>query len=277
MLRSAIHVLTEVWSHPSNRGRRGRQVVRAVAFQLRGRVLKARTLTTFGHAKVWAEVGRTGTSRFVYADPPDPCQISVWQRRLLPGDLFLDIGANVGMYSIVAALRGASVIALEANAELIPLIEENLAVNNLSADVRCLAVAASEGEVMFEIDGDQRSHISVGAGRTVKATTIDAIVGTRNVAGIKIDVEGAERLVLEGASAALAEKRIECLQIEWNDASVSLLGESREPVERLLRSHGYELFVLDPLGNLVNVVAPVFQNDVFAMPVRQKSGPGGTG
>lgn len=58
---------------------------------------------------------------------------------------------------------------------------------------------------------------------------------------MKVDVEGAEHPRARGRLRALAEGRIGLLQLEWNDLSESLLGESRSVVAEILRGHGYEL------------------------------------
>ena len=87
---------------------------------------------------------------------------------------------------------------------------------------------------------------------------------------MKIDVEGAERLVLEGASRALADLRIDLLQIEWNHCSLDLLGEDRKPVAELLRKCGYELCRPDASGALVPEVdlsATLLTRDMFARPI----------
>ena len=84
----------------------------------------------------------------------------------------------------------------------------------------------------------------------VAVDTFDRLIGERVVAGVKIDVEGAERQVLVGASHALAEGRIGLLQIEWNHTARENFGESREPVAELLATHGYALFRPGPGGAL---------------------------
>ncbi len=72
--------------------------------------------------------------------------------------------------------------------------------------------------------------------------------------GVKVDVEGAERLVLEGAEKALAEKRIALMQIEWSAAEVqTTLGERRDRVGALLTAAGYELHRPDSDGRLHHV------------------------
>jgi hypothetical protein len=103
----------------------------------------------------------------------------------------------------------------------------------------------------------------------VEATTVDDLLGPRVAAGLKIDVEGAERLVLEGASRALHDHRIRMLQLEWSERVVHrTLGEGRGPASELLADAGYILYkadrrtaALSPLGD-----TPLLRKDVFALP-----------
>jgi hypothetical protein len=128
--------------------------------------------------------------------------------------------------------------------------------------------------MLFTKDLDTLNRLVVGdsigvseAVHAVPVETLDAVVGERSVAGLKVDVEGAERLVLEGARRALAEHRISLLQLEWNSASLSVLGEDRSPVAELLTSSGYRLYranldgTLSPVGD-----RPTYGADVFARP-----------
>jgi protein-L-isoaspartate O-methyltransferase len=77
--------------------------------------------------QVWVDLHRTNASKPLYANPPDWLQMRVWQERLRPGDLFLDIGANVDRYSALAASLGATVFAVEAASDTAELLRENFA------------------------------------------------------------------------------------------------------------------------------------------------------
>ena len=88
-------------------------VIRAIQFQISGRLLHRRTVARLGeHSSLWVDLHRTGASKVVYGNPPDYPEMLVWQQALQSGDLFVDVGANVGSYTIWAADLGAEVIAL---------------------------------------------------------------------------------------------------------------------------------------------------------------------
>lgn len=212
-----------------------------------------------------AELHAHGASKAVYANPPDWPEMVVWQRRLRPGDLFLDVGANVGTYSLWAADLGAQVIAVEPGSA-VGRLRHNVALNDLPIEVVEAAAMDKAGVVMLdESASDTLSHVST-LGRSVVAVTIDSILDGRAAAGMKVDVEGAERLVLEGAREALAGQRIGCIQLEWNSYSRILLGEPRSKAAQILNDHGYRLHRALDDGTLVPDDGEE-GNDVFALPV----------
>ena len=109
-----VSVLGFAWKHPANRGKRIWAVSRAIQFQLSGRLLYRRTIARLGeHSSLWVDLHRTGASKVVYGNPPDYPEMLIWQQVLQSGDLFVDVGTNVGSYTIWAADLGAEVIALE--------------------------------------------------------------------------------------------------------------------------------------------------------------------
>jgi len=157
-----------------------------------------------------------------------------------PGDVFLDVGAYIGWYTIQAAKAvgpSGMVVALEPHAYNRNQLEENLALNGL-VDCRVLPMAAwSEGtEIGWHADDDvpvwsrvdRASHA-----RSVQAVSIDSLVseaGLTDVNWIKMDIEGAEIEALEGAKKTLERFR-PVLFIE--------IHETLDPVRRFLEGFGY--------------------------------------
>lgn len=216
-----------------------------------------------------AELHFTASSKVVYANPPDEPEMSVWRSRLKDGDLFVDVGANVGVYAIYAAELGAEVVALEPSPEMATKLRENLSLNGISATIHEVAASASSGYTQF-VGGDVWGHLvpgdTVDPNVAVRTERLDDLIGDAFVDGLKIDVEGAERLVLDGATRLLREQRVRCIQLEWNECSLDVLGESREPIVELLSSFGYEIKRPDSNGSLTTPADATFGSDVFAVP-----------
>jgi len=255
--------VTTIWSHPANRSQRARVLARALLAQARWRLTGRPTAVRFSATtKVLAHFDGGSSQRAAYAPLPDYAEMNVWRRFLRPGDLFVDVGANAGLYTLLACERGCEVVAVEPLASMVTQLERNLRLNGYRADIVQAVLGSGEGTARLGSEDGQRAHI--GAGRTkVTMTTLDAVLGDRHARGVKIDVEGAERMVLEGSQRALRERRIELIQLEWNDRSEVNYSEPRDRVAQLLFDHGYELAAPSEAGELA-AVAPRVGSDLFA-------------
>jgi FkbM family methyltransferase len=269
---AAASVIEGIVRHPANRSRRVRALAHAAGSEVRARVTGKPVVTPIGsHSRMLAYLHRGGSWRAVRANPPDWPEMTAWRRRLGAGDLFVDIGAHAGVYTLWALDLGATVVAVEPEPEMVQQLRANLALNGYDAEVHAVACSDHAGRMRLGGKDLLRRHLLVGAdaedgaGVEVEVGTLDALLGERHARGVKIDVEGAERLVLAGATRALGDGRIDLLQLEWNDCSATLLGEDRGPVAALLRKHGYTLFRPDDRGELHPVAEPEVGRDVFAV------------
>jgi FkbM family methyltransferase len=149
----------------------------------------------------------------VYETP----KVGALRARLRPGDVFVDVGANKGDFSLLAArLMGDAgrVIAVEPEPENAAWIERSVARNGYRCiEVVRVALAESNGEATLHLGEKSGWHSLVTTegvatvGRvTVPTRSLDALLAERGVARvdvIKIDVEGAEARVFDGAAATL--------------------------------------------------------------------------
>jgi FkbM family methyltransferase len=264
---TATAVVRYVWEHPSNAGHRPRALLRMAGYQARARLLRRRAVAVLGErSRLWVDLHRTGASMVMYANPPDRPEMLAWRRALRDGGLFVDVGANVGTYTIWAAELGAEVIALEPAADTFRLLLENVALNGYQVQAVQAAAGASCGTARFTAGLDAGNSLDPDGPVETRLVTIDSLIGGRRVAGMKVDVEGFEIEVLRGCARALAEHRIGLIQLEWNAASEQALGTDRRPVAELLARHGYQLYRPGPDGRLVPAGDPGFGADVFARP-----------
>ena len=253
--------------HPSRRGQRGRAALAALRYTVRTCVLRRPSRVRVGE-RSWI-IGRPGEFNPLHAvvrNPPNP-EMLVWRERLAPGDLFVDAGANIGLYTVYACETGAEVVAVEPDPANAGRIRENLEANGVNAEVVEKALDREPGTVVMTADLNERNHLlpDGGEGRVVEATTLDALVGDRT-AMVKIDVEGAEERVLLGAERALRERRITLMQLEWGLDEQSAV-DDRSPLLDLLKRHGYSLYEGDRAGRLTPLGERMpTQLNVFAMP-----------
>jgi FkbM family methyltransferase len=174
-------------------------------------------------------------------------------RSLGPGMVFFDIGANAGFFTLVGAKRVGSsgrVVAFDPMPENIDSIREQIELNNLkNCRAELLALGEVEGVAPFCFDrpGSSIAHLgSPSDGEQsidVRVTTLDSISENNWIPDfIKMDVEGAEVRVLEGARRLLREKGPGWL-IELHGS------ECTSRVISILEEHGYKLYSLE--GSLI--------------------------
>lgn len=167
-----------------------------------------------------------------------------------PGDTAIDVGANIGDWTLALAEAVGTqgkVYAFEPLPVMAQALEKTVAVNRLrQVQVVPIALASEEGETLFSAERGNTggSRLGVMAGDfsqiTVAARTLDGFLrGERDVARldfIKIDVEGFESAVLEGAREVLARFRPALLLETGHEA-----GDRRESISKLLRPLGYRV------------------------------------
>jgi FkbM family methyltransferase len=264
-------VISFTWNHPANRGHRLRSTVSAIRFQILGRFFGRRARATVGDRSVIeADAHVYHSARAMYANPVDWNEMHAWKRALGPGSLFVDVGANVGLYTIWCIEAGAEVIALEPSRIARERLVSNLKLNGYEAEIVPAAVGEAEGTLRLTTQLDNQNHLVLSPdsddveSEEVPVLTLDGLIGERTIDGLKIDVEGAELLVIKGAQRLLAEQRIKLIQLEWNESSLDLLKQDWTPIAELLSSHGYSLFRADESGQLVPLSDFGFRADVFA-------------
>lgn len=173
------------------------------------------------------------------AGPFEPDSMALWLEQCSPGAVVMDVGAYTGLYAIAAALRGATVVALEPNPTVYQRMQENLADNPHTGQVLALMAAAGEawGFGRFAARFPMSSAGRLGdTGGLVPVLPLDCWDG--DVAAIKVDVEGDELAVLKGA-ARLIERCHPLLILEaLDDAARARLSAHLEPL-------GYQGAVVD--------------------------------
>ncbi len=194
------------------------------------------------------------------------CFFGIWEPRITalfrkmigPGDVLLDVGANIGYYSSLASqLVGPSgqVFAVEASAMIRKRLEFNLKLNG-ATNVTVLPCAAwnETGTATFHIASQNRGGSSLSemsnreGGEQVQLSRLDDLIPEAVVLRIrliKIDIEGAEHHALKGLSRVLESNRDCVIVCEIDPANIDRLGGSATGIFHLLKEYGYDAFEID--------------------------------
>ena len=193
----------------------------------------------------------------------EPASTLALQRFLFPGAVLFDVGANVGVFTLVGSrCVGAAghVYSFEPSSRERATLERNLALNGCD-NVTVIASAASDhaGTAPLRVAAGQHRGLNTLAPsfayqgvelereETVSLVTLDDLWrghAVRRPDVLKIDAEGSELQVLRGAASLLRASR-PIVVIEINDTSLEASGTSRAAVEQELVSCGYGLYRLE--------------------------------
>jgi FkbM family methyltransferase len=189
-------------------------------------------------------------------------------RIIRPGDTFLDIGANVGYFSLlVAKLVGAEgrVVSFEPNPRNCAALAAAAARNQLDIVIEQVAVAEHNGTALFcdlgENDSNGIFHIEGDGAATYEVNTVslDSFMtasGTPAPKMIKIDVEGAEMQVLRGGSALFSSPSLEFVICEFNVPQLHRFGSSMQDIVDFMDARGLSLYQFDNGGGIPRFVPP---------------------
>ncbi len=249
VLRQSTTVVRMVWNHPENRHRRLRAVVTLVTWQVWERTIRRPwTITLHDGVRLRVYPHNASASYVLYCGLGETRDMRLTLSYLRSDDLFVDVGANVGVYSLLAAsIPGVSVESFEPSNEAYGHLLENVALNRFDARVTTheAAAGAHDGSGWL-IDGeDVYNRLTTSddpAAVAVDVVTLDRVLGDdrRRVALIKIDVEGFEADVLRGAAAVLRR-----------DAPAIIVEGPWEAVAAVVEPLGYRAYDYDPAARVL--------------------------
>jgi FkbM family methyltransferase len=213
---------------------------------------------------------RMATGALLELDLAEPQQLTAYLTRryqhdlvaliikLLPkGGLFVDVGANIGLvsFSVAASRPDVSVLAFEPEAENAARWLRNAALNDARRSrLETIALGAEVGHkeiVRGPESGQSRIATEGEHGVCVPIDTLDSYasrLGLQNINVLKVDVEGYEPFVFQGASNLLREGRIDAIVSEVNEPLLRHMGFTRSQLRSLLGEHGFEPHLIPPTG-----------------------------
>lgn len=266
------YVLRSIWHEESNQGQRLRRMAMFFAWQFRKRVVgtpaEAR-LSNGLRVRVWPDCDSSPAA--IYYSLPNGRPIS-FLRKHLNGGTFVDVGANIGLVSLLVADKIEHALLFEPNPAAAERARANLRLNNLRFEVFSEALSDTVGTVEFENAGSVSSCNRTVEGFatdqptiTVPRTTFDQFLldhrgALRPVSAVKIDVEGHENSVLRGMKGFLKTQRPKLVMFEYL---------ARTNIHQALDTFnqvGYIIFELTPAGPKVATERVKPLQDLFACP-----------
>jgi len=222
--KSILRTSRFIGDHPLTRSNQGEALFRYLSWQLRRRFTRAPKVINFvNDSRLSIPPGAHGLTGFHYVGLPDFEDTAFMLHLLRPGDVFADVGANAGAWTMAAAAVGACVHAFEPIPSSFRLLEENVALNNLGRSVQCHAVGVGSqpSRLRFTTDHGAGNHVVPENDTNLDTATVevpivalDEIFGETWPSVMKIDVEGWELEVIKGMVKILNRAELLGLVIE---------------------------------------------------------------
>jgi FkbM family methyltransferase len=216
----------------------------------------------------------------------EPSVVSVIRKICRPGDFVVDVGANVGVHTLLMSRRvgvAGNVVAVEPHPAIRERLRRNISLNCLSnIEVLSCALSGTEGTSTLYAPSPERPNqgiSSLGADPSlaiqfeVETRTLDSLlskIDAGRLKFLKIDTEGHEWPILQGAARSIRDGRPHIL-FEFDHRAWSRLGATFADATGFLRDIGYGIYELHWHGCLTEVSDDkvASHSDILAIPIRE--------
>jgi FkbM family methyltransferase len=243
-IRSTLQFIAR---HPLSSRRPLSAYWRYARWQVESRLCNEVVFEWIDRSRLVARNGMTGATGNIYCGLHEFADMAFLLHFLGPEDLFVDVGANIGSYTVLAsAVCGARSISIEPDPDTMSSLRRNVEANGIGSRVRLVetAVGSQAGVIRFTVGHDTTNRVATDAdGRTreVIAQTLDEILQGWNPVLIKMDVEGYEPKVVAGAAETLKNPSLLAVLTETAD----------EPVCSALNTAGFQTASYDAFARVL--------------------------
>ena len=254
-----LKLLRYVLGHPLCDGYRVSALQRVLKWQIASRFMRVPMLVPFtSQTSLLMERGMTGATGNFYCGLHEFEDMAFVMNLLRPHDQFVDIGANIGAYTILASgSSGARSIAVEPLPSTFRRLSANVRCNELEdlVTLHNAGIADTETSLRFTSTLDTVNHVATeldSGMETVEVPVlpIDRLLLDESPLCIKIDVEGFERKVIDGATKVLQSEALRAVLMELN-GSGNRYGYSDDEIHRDMTDFGFQPFVYDPFQRVL--------------------------
>lgn len=251
--------LKHITSHPLTENRKISAIFRYFKWQFQSRLDKGIHIVPFvENTKLAAQSGMTGATGNIYTGLHEFNDMGfllhfLRNTEVEKDDYFMDIGANIGSYTVLAAgVIGTQTTSIEPIPVTYQKLQKNIELNNLSIKATALNIGlgAKKGVLQFTKSLDTVNHVATE--ETPKDQRIDVLiekvddVATKIPILVKIDVEGFETEVINGGETIFASPLQKAIIIELN-GSGDRYGYDESKIHQKLENWGYKPYSYNPM------------------------------
>ena len=258
---SLLSLLKFITTHPLNRKNKIKAVSRFAKWQINTRLNPYPVVYSYtDRTKLIIQRSMTGATGNLYCGLQEFNDMGFLLHFLRKDDLFIDIGANIGSYTVLAGAHvGAKVVSIEPVPQTFEHLKRNIAINQIDSNVMAynFALGDEKGQISFTSTLDTMNHVATASETNtiqVPVDTLDAILEKeKDPVLLKIDVEGFETDVLNGASATLKKDSLKAIIIELNGSGEKYGYDETHLHEKLLAG-GYSPYQYNPFERQLTAI-----------------------
>jgi len=244
-LKSLIHTIKFIYNHPLNKPNKFEALGRFFNWQFFLKHIRQETIIPWiSDSKLILRKGEAAVTGNYYTGLMEYEEMSFLLDTLRPEDIFVDVGANSGTYTVLASkVVGAKTIAFEPILKTFKRLKKNITLNSIENKVtlRYMGVGEKKGYLNFTNDSDTTNKVSFDKNlinkQKVKVIKLDDELKSKNYF-LKIDVEGFEMKVIKGAKNLLASNKVKAIIIELNESSKNF-GSNNQSIHKFLISYKF--------------------------------------
>lgn len=277
-ITKVVGALRDTANHPVNRHRKFKAVLEYGFVQIATRLVPGEICVEFpNNTRLLISPHMKGAAHYI---TPRLCEfedMSFVMHFLRPGDLFVDVGANVGAFTVMAAgVAAARVMAFEASPDTYEMLARNIRLNGFDEHVKAIHAAAgrNEGTAKFSIGLGTENYVTNGTTTnrtiTVKMTTLDKELAGDPPDLLKIDVEGFETEVFAGAAKTLRDPNLKAIIVEHDNLGARY-GFDEELLHREIRQCGFTGCNYEPFTRRLFEVGEDARNIIYIRNVAEAS------
>ncbi len=207
-------------------------------------------------SKMVAWKGLTGATGNLYCGLHEFEDMAFVLHFLRETDLLIDIGANVGSYTLLGSSEiGAKSISIEPIPETFKVLKLNVQLNNISdkVEIMNIGMGSEKGILKFTKSKDTTNHVATTNDTNTIEVIIekfDDIIQIDRPTLVKIDVEGFENEVIKGMTGAITNEHLKVIIIELN-GSGKRYGFSDDEIHKYLLSKEFKPFKYEPFNRQI--------------------------
>ncbi len=254
-----MHILKIINKHPLSKGRKVQGLIKYIKWQLGSRIVPGEVVYHWiGGSLMVVHQGDWGFTQNIYCGLQEFEDMMYVLHVVNYSDLFVDIGANIGSYTVLAcSVKGARGIAFEPTPKTYQKLLINLRLNNLQNRVIAyeMGLADKEGTFLFSSEFNTANHL-IAKDEIIKETiyakfsTLDKMLEGKTPTIIKMDVEGLETLVINGMLNIIKNPNLHSIIMELNNSGMRY-GFNDEDIIHKMKKLDFEMCTYEPFDRKI--------------------------